>query len=134
MATADTAKSYDIPQKHKACVYDKPGAISTKIVELDTPEPGAGEVLIRLTHSGVCHSDLGVMENRYGPLRHIPSLRLAYEHSWAVLPYPTQPGQIGGHEGVGHVVKLGPGADKGNIKLGDRVGIKVCNHICKKKC
>lgn len=67
-------------------------------------------------------------------LSDIPSLRLAYEHSWAVLSYPTQPGQIGGHEGVGHAVKLGPGADKSNIKLGDRVGIKVCNHICKKKC
>jgi alcohol dehydrogenase, propanol-preferring len=48
MATVDTAKSYDIPKKHKACVYDNPGTISTKIVELDTPEPGAGEVLIRL--------------------------------------------------------------------------------------
>ena len=48
MSAADTAKFYDIPKKYKACVYDKPGTISTKIVELDTPEPGAGEVLIRL--------------------------------------------------------------------------------------
>ena len=80
---------------------------------------------LQRTHSGVCHSDLGVMENRYGALRITTSLPLADEYSWAVLPYPTQPGQIGGHEGVGHVVKLGPGADKSNIKLGDRVGIKV---------
>lgn len=84
------------------------------------------------THSGVCHSDLGVMENRYASLlRFIPSVPLAHESSWAVLPYPTQPGQIGGHEGVGHVVKLGPGADKSNIKLGDRVGIKVSIRLCK---
>jgi threonine dehydrogenase-like Zn-dependent dehydrogenase len=76
---------------------------------------------------------MGVMENRYRPLRLRPSLPLAYEHSWSILPYPTQPGQIGGHEGVGHVVKLGPGAEKSNIKLGDRVGIKVGNIICKKK-
>jgi hypothetical protein len=48
MATTDDAKPYDIPKKHKAAVYDKPGSISTKVVELDTPEPGAGEVLIRL--------------------------------------------------------------------------------------
>jgi alcohol dehydrogenase, propanol-preferring len=48
MAAADTAQSHDIPKKHKACVYDKPGTISTKVVELDTPEPGAGEVLVRL--------------------------------------------------------------------------------------
>lgn len=37
-----------IPKKHKAAVYDKPGSISTKIEELDTPEPGSGEVLINL--------------------------------------------------------------------------------------
>lgn len=37
-----------IPKKHKAAVYDKPGSISTKIEELDVPEPGAGEVLINL--------------------------------------------------------------------------------------
>jgi propanol-preferring alcohol dehydrogenase len=48
MAAADTAKHFDIPKKYKAAVYDKPGTISTKIEELDTPEPGPGEVLIRL--------------------------------------------------------------------------------------
>lgn len=37
-----------IPKKHKAAVYDKPGSISTKIEELDVPEPGPGEVLINL--------------------------------------------------------------------------------------
>ena len=41
------------------------------------------------------------------------------------MPYPTQAGQVGGHEGVGVVQKLGPGSEAGNVKLGDRVGIKV---------
>lgn len=40
--------SATIPKTYKACVYDKPGQISTKIVELDVPEPGPGEALIRL--------------------------------------------------------------------------------------
>jgi hypothetical protein len=40
--------SPDIPKKYKAVVYDKPGTISTKIEELDIPEPGPGEVLINL--------------------------------------------------------------------------------------
>ena len=78
----------EIPKQYKACVYDDPGRISTKIETLDMPEPGPGEVLINLyalysciqlinkqkllakpaplqhrTHSGVCHSDIGVMEN-----------------------------------------------------------------------
>jgi hypothetical protein len=40
--------SVEVPKKHKACVYDNPGSISTKIEEIDTPEPGYGEVLINL--------------------------------------------------------------------------------------
>lgn len=51
----------EIPKSYKAAVYDNPGSISTKVVDLDTPEPGPGEVLINLTASGVCHSDLAVM-------------------------------------------------------------------------
>ncbi|EXJ78133.1 alcohol dehydrogenase [Capronia epimyces CBS 606.96] len=102
-----------IPQRHRAAIYDKPGTISTKLVEVDTPEPGAGEVLIRLTHSGVCHSDLGVMTN-----------------SWETLPKPTPAGQIGGHEGVGRVVKLGPGVESSGIKVGDRVGVKWVASVC----
>ncbi|TAQ89794.1 hypothetical protein B7494_g1904 [Chlorociboria aeruginascens] len=112
MATAATQKTFDIPKKYKAMVYDKPGTISTKLEELATPEPGTGDVLVRLTHSGVCHSDMGVMEN-----------------TWRILPYPTQPGQIGGHEGVGIVQKLGPGAE-GKVKVGDRVGIKWIASVC----
>lgn len=54
---APPANLTDIPKKHKAAIYDKPGSLSVKIVDVDTPEPGPGEVLVRLTHSGVCHSD-----------------------------------------------------------------------------
>jgi len=113
MAAAATQKSYNIPKTYKAAVYDQPGKISTKVVELDTPEPGPGEVLVHLTHSGVCHSDMGVMQN-----------------AWPSLPYPTQAGQVGGHEGVGIVEKLGPGVEGGHVKLGDRVGIKWVAGTC----
>jgi len=37
-----------IPKKHKAAVYNSPGSISIKIEEVDTPEPGPGEVLVSL--------------------------------------------------------------------------------------
>lgn len=37
-----------IPSKQKAVIYDQPGTVSTKVVELDVPEPGTGEVLINL--------------------------------------------------------------------------------------
>ncbi|RJE27332.1 alcohol dehydrogenase [Aspergillus sclerotialis] len=116
----------EIPKKQKAAIYDNPGTVSTKVVEIDVPEPGPGEVLINLyvtvdivdlkyhwTHSGVCHSDFGIMQN-----------------SWKMLPFPTQPGQVGGHEGVGKIVKLGPGAESSGLKIGDRVGIKWISSAC----
>lgn len=34
----EMASQVDIPKKYKACVYDEPGKISTKVVELDMPE------------------------------------------------------------------------------------------------
>jgi hypothetical protein len=33
---------------HKAAIYDNPGTISTKIIDVETPEPGPGEVLVQL--------------------------------------------------------------------------------------
>ncbi|OJJ65611.1 hypothetical protein ASPBRDRAFT_35810 [Aspergillus brasiliensis CBS 101740] len=119
-----------IPKQHKAAVYDKPGSVSISLTMVETPEPGFSQVLINLwvprlplfllgrkhlltrnhgsrTHSGVCHSDLGVMTN-----------------SWRALPFPTPERQVGGHEGVGVVVKIGPGCDNAGIKEGDRVGVK----------
>jgi propanol-preferring alcohol dehydrogenase len=37
-----------IPKKHRAVVYDKPGQLSTKVIEIDTPEPGPGQVLVKM--------------------------------------------------------------------------------------
>ena len=49
---------------------------------------------------------------------------------WKTLPYPTQPGQVGGHEGVGIVAKLGPATESSSIKIGDRVGVKWVSGVC----
>lgn len=51
-------------------------------------------------------------------------------NSWPALPRPTQQKQVGGHEGVGSVVKFGTGEVPSFIKLGDRVGIKWVKWIC----
>ncbi|GAW16131.1 hypothetical protein ANO14919_055540 [Xylariales sp. No.14919] len=63
MSTATEAAASPIPATHKACVYDQPGTCSIAIRDVPTPEPGANEVLVKLTHSGICHSDHGIMEN-----------------------------------------------------------------------
>jgi hypothetical protein len=47
-ATVNGDSTADIPKTYKAAVYDKPGSISTKVTELETPQPGPGEVLIKL--------------------------------------------------------------------------------------
>ncbi|KAI1612550.1 chaperonin 10-like protein [Exophiala viscosa] len=101
------------PSRHHAVIYDNPGTLSVKAVEVDTPEPGPGQVLIRLTHSGVCHSDYAVMMN-----------------GWKWLSDLKTKTQVGGHEGVGEVVKLGPGLATKTVQLGDRVGIKWFSSVC----
>lgn len=104
----------EIPAKHKALVYDSPGNVSSKVEYVETPRPGTGEVLVKLTHSGVCHSDMAIMTNR-----------------WTARIPPTPKGQIGGHEGVGEIVAFGPGADQiSGMKIGSRVGIKWMAYAC----
>ncbi|KAL4893146.1 chaperonin 10-like protein [Aspergillus ambiguus] len=102
-----------IPKTHKAVVYDKPGEVSTGIVDIITPAPGPGQVLVKITHSGICHSDLSLMTN-----------------AWSWLPEPVKSGQVGGHEGVGVVVQLGSSCENSGINAGDRVGIKWLASAC----
>jgi propanol-preferring alcohol dehydrogenase len=51
-------------------------------------------------------------------------------NSWRALPFPTPAGQVGGHEGVGKIVKLGLGSETQGLKVGDRVGVKWIAGIC----
>jgi S-(hydroxymethyl)glutathione dehydrogenase/alcohol dehydrogenase len=78
-----------------------------EIVELDLDDPKAGEVLIRLEVSGLCHSDDHLRTGDI-PVR-----------------YPI----VGGHEGAGVVEKAGPGVER--LKPGDHVvgsWLPVCGH------
>ena len=68
---------------------------------------GVEEVEIRVEHTGLCHSDLSVIDNEWGSSR-----------------YPT----VGGHEVVGTVVALGPNAR--GLKLGQRVGLGWMSESC----
>jgi len=51
-------------------------------------------------------------------------------NGWKALPHPTSPGQVGGHEGIGSIVKMGPANDLATVKVGDRVGIKWIAAVC----
>jgi alcohol dehydrogenase, propanol-preferring len=37
------------PARHRAIFYDQPGQLGTKVVEVDTPKPGFGDVTVQMT-------------------------------------------------------------------------------------
>lgn len=69
----------DLPKTFKACVYDEPGKISTKIVDLDMPEPGPGEVLINLL----------VKQTTPSPTKHVNSTRIRVKLTLDKTTAPT---------------------------------------------
>lgn len=79
-----------------------------KEIELPTPEPKGTEVLLEVTHCGVCHSDLHIWEGYYDIGG---GQRMSLKDRGVTLPLAM------GHEIVGRVVKLGP--DAKGVKPGD---------------
>ena len=89
----------------KALFINCPGEMEVK--EAAEPKPGAGEVLIRVRASGICGTDVHILEGGF------PGA------------YPLIPG----HEFCGEVVEVGPGCSR--IKVGDRVAVEPnvpCNN------
>ena len=91
-----------------------PGNSRVVFQEFPVPEPGYGQVLIRMKASSICGSDLRAIYREH--LGHGPE---GYQ------------GVIAGHEPCGQIVKLGPGCKR--FKAEDRVilyhisGCGVCN-------
>ena len=79
-----------------------------KEIELPTPEPTGTEVLLEVTHCGVCHSDLHIWEGYYDLGG---GQKMSLKDRGVTLPLAM------GHEIVGRVAKLGP--DAKGVKVGD---------------
>lgn len=77
------------------------------LVEMPRPEPGPGQIRIKVHMCGVCHTDLHIVE---GDIQ--PSIR------------PLVPG----HQVVGEVECLGAGVER--FSLGDRVGVPWLYDAC----
>jgi D-arabinose 1-dehydrogenase-like Zn-dependent alcohol dehydrogenase len=75
-------------------------------VETETPEPTGTEVLIKVEHCGVCHSDLHIHEGSFdlGGGAKLPLANLKLPHTL-------------GHEIAGEVIAVGP--DVTDVKIGD---------------
>ena len=91
-------------------------------IDLPTPEPTGTEVLLEVTHCGVCHSDLHLWEGYY-------DLGSAGRYDMVARGI-TMP-MVLGHEIVGRVVKAGPdatGVQPGDIRIVyPWVGCGVCD-------
>ncbi len=83
----------------KAVQISKPGG-NFEVVELPTPEPGRGQVRVKVEACGICHSDA-----------------LVKEGMWPGIEYPRVPG----HEIAGRIDAVG--ADVTQWKAGQRVGV-----------
>ena len=96
--------------KMRAWAVDVPGQMSTHplaLVERDVPEPGTGQVRVRVSVCGVCRTDLHLAEGDLSPRHHL------------VIP---------GHEVVGRVDAVGPESTRFNP--GDRIGVPWLAHTC----
>ncbi len=94
----------------KAWVVEKQDKIENnplELRELPVPEPKEGEIRIKITHCGICRTDLHIAEGD--------------------IPLSKKP-VVPGHEIVGIVDKLGHGVKK--YKKGDRVGVSWLYWTC----
>jgi L-iditol 2-dehydrogenase len=90
----------------RAVVVERPGAAALQRVP--RPDPGPGEVLVRVGAAGICGSDVELLEGRRPP---------------SYVRYPIVPG----HEWAGTVAAVGPGVD--NVDEGAPVvaeGFRAC--------
>lgn len=90
-----------------AAVVPAPGA-PLEIRDVPIPDPGAGQVLVRIETSGLCHTDIH-----------------AARGEWPVTPKDQL---IPGHEGVGIVESVGSGDLP--VGLGQRVALPWLGHAC----
>jgi propanol-preferring alcohol dehydrogenase len=81
------------------------------IEEVDQPQPGAGEILLRIEACGVCHSDLHVADG-----------------DWPQFAKIVKTPLILGHEVAGVVVEKDAAVE--DLKVGDRVGVPWIYWTC----
>src|ERR1700704_4380929 len=89
---------FEMKSTYKAVEVSAPNVL--KVVERPIPEPGPGQVRIRVEACGICHTDAATVTGTY------PGLKLP---------------RVPGHEVVGRIEALGSGVYK--WKIGQRVGI-----------
>ena len=90
----------------RAMILDAPG-LALRAGDLPLPEPGEGEVRVRVEACGVCRTDLHVVDGE--------------------LAFPGHP-LVPGHEIVGRIAAIGVGVT--GLRIGQRVGVPWLGHTC----
>ncbi len=83
--------------------------------EVERPEPGPGEILVRVSACGLCGTDLKMLQGRFQERGWPPSLPFVMGHEWG-----------------GTVAEIGPGVTRTDLQVGDRVVAE--NHIGCRAC
>ncbi|KAE8443694.1 hypothetical protein EG329_001466 [Mollisiaceae sp. DMI_Dod_QoI] len=98
-----------LPTHHKTAVWvrEEDHKFHFQIEDAPVPSPGPQEVLVQISCTGVCGSDIALASGKLGPCT-----------------------RLLGHEGVGRVVALGSGISDAEVKIGTRVGVAWQRDVC----
>ncbi|KAJ5297103.1 uncharacterized protein N7443_007996 [Penicillium atrosanguineum] len=95
------------PELQKAAVVQQGDEPRFEIKFLPLPKLGPTELLVKLSVTGICGTDIALASGKLGPCC-----------------------QILGHEGIGRVVKTGISVDEKSVQIGDRVGVSWVRDSC----
>ncbi|KAI0200796.1 alcohol dehydrogenase [Astrocystis sublimbata] len=107
-----------IPATQTAATVPELGGGVVFVHDYPVSQPGHNEVLAQVLYSGVCQSDLHTQAGIASDFRGNPITKVKLPH-------------VGGHEGIGRIVAIGPGCDD-DIRLGKYVGIRFASRICRR--
>jgi propanol-preferring alcohol dehydrogenase len=111
-----SAEAPSIPQTQTAALVRELGGKIEFRTDYPVPKPGVNEVLVKVLYTGVCQSDLHTKNGTAASATGDPITKIKFPH-------------VGGHEGVGRIIALGPEAG-GLIKAGLLVGIRLLSRVC----
>ena len=80
-----------------------------EVFEFDAGPLGAEEIDVAVSHCGICHTDVGMVDNE-----------------WGISTYPC----VAGHETVGTVAAVGTNVDPTRLHVGQRVGVGAICGAC----
>ena len=92
----------------RAYAVERPGG-PVRPLEYEPAPLGPLEVEVAVTHCGVCHTDVGMIDDE-----------------WGVSAFPV----VAGHEAIGEITALGAAVDRTRLSVGQRVGVGATAGAC----